>query len=148
MLNLDPEEPEALWFIAQGEDEGKPLIFRVRQERPEGISTDKYQHLLIVSWNYEPWNETGMPAQDQVTEMQFLENLLRAALEGPKQSFLTVVVTGNGVRELQWYSRDRAETMALVNKALSNHDPFPIQFIFQEDKAWEAYERFRAIRDS
>ena len=90
-------------------------------------------------------NESGMPAQKQVERMQLFEDLLRSALEGPGQAYLTVIVTGNGVREWQWYSRDPAETMALVNKALSNHDPFPVQFSVQDDPDWQAYGRFQRM---
>src|SRR5262245_31906247 len=112
MLGQDPgdSDPEGGWAIAEGEDGGKPLIIRFRNRRPPGIATQKYRHLVAVSWPYEPDNEGGMPPQDQVTDMQLFEDLLQAALEGPRQAYLTAIVTGNGVREWQWYSRDPAET--------------------------------------
>jgi hypothetical protein len=143
----DPES-EGGWAIAEGADNGKPLIFRFRNRKPVGVATEVYRHLIAVSWPYESHNEGGMPPQDQFSEMQLFEDLLRSALEGPGQAYLTVIVTGNGVREWQWYSRDPAETMALVNKALSNHDPFPVQFTIQDDPDWEAYGRFQAILES
>ena len=138
-------ESESLWAIAEAQDDGKPLIFRIRSRKPSGVAPARYRHLIGVSWPYEPWNESGMPAQDQVAGMQLLEDLLQPALEGPGQAFLTVVVTGNGVREWQWYSRDAGETMALVNKALSNHEPFPVEFSVQDDPKWQGYFRFQDI---
>jgi hypothetical protein len=138
-------DAETLWTIAEAEDDGKPLIFRIRNGKPAGVATEKYRNLIAVSWPYEPGNDSGMPAQDQVAQMGLFEDLLMPALEGPRQAFLTVVVTGNGVREWQWYSRDAGETMALVNKALSNHEPFPVEFSVQDDPKWQGYFRFQDI---
>jgi hypothetical protein len=120
---------------------GQPLIFRIRSQKP-AVASKTYRHLIAVSWPYEPMNESGMPAQDEAAQMGEFEDLLQTALEGPGQAYLTVVVTGNGVREWQWYSRSGEETMALVNEALSNYEPFPVEFSIQDDPRWEGYARF------
>jgi len=133
--------------MAMGQDGDKPLIFRIRSPKP-AVATKTYRHLVAVSWPYEPMSESGMPAQDQVAQMGEFEDLLQPALEGPGQAYLTVVVTGNGVREWQWYSRSAEETMALVNKALSNHERFPVEFSIQDDPLWEAYSRFHEALES
>ena len=54
-----------------------------------------------------------MPAQNDSAGMQLFEDLLQPALEEAQQAYLMLVVTGNGVREWQWYSRDPEETMKL-----------------------------------
>lgn len=133
------------WHMATGEDDGKPLIFRIREHAPSFASKAAFCHLLAVNWQYEPSNDQGMPSQIDVDRMTQLEDLLRPAFEGAKQAFLTVIVTGNGVREWQWYAQDPDAVMKLVNQALGEQEPFPVQFSFQGDPDWEGYTRFLDI---
>ncbi len=77
--------------------------------------------------------------------MAELEDLLESGLESVRQAFLTVIVTGNGVREWQWYARDPEKTMEIVNETLGHLEPFPVQFAFQADPDWEGYQRFLEI---
>jgi hypothetical protein len=86
-----------------------------------------------------------MPDQDVFERMGQLEDLLMPAFEGAEQAFLTVIATGNGVREWQWYARDPDAVMQLVNETLGEYEPFPIQFSFQDDPDWEGYSRFLEI---
>jgi hypothetical protein len=134
---------EAKWAVAQGEDNGLPLIFRVRSQEPHGIDISLYPNLMAVSWSYEPVNVSGMPPPDVLRRMEQFEDALDSELEAVQSAFLTVIVTGNGVREWQWYSRDTQETMENINKALSPHEPFPVEFSLQSDPHWEAYHRFQ-----
>ena len=85
-----------------------------------------------------------MPSEETAARMRKLEDLLTPAFEDARQAFLSVVVTGNSVREWQWYARDRERLMGLVNETLGELEPFPIEFIFQSDPAWEGYNRFLA----
>ena len=77
--------------------------------------------------------------------MTEFEELLEVGLENIRQAFLTIIVTGNGVRQWQWYARDPEETMELVNKTLGQLEPFPVQFSFQNDPEWEGYNEFFEI---
>jgi Family of unknown function (DUF695) len=133
------------WSMATGEDNGKPLIFRIRNQPPSFARKDSFPHLLAVCWPYESPNDQGMPSQDVVGRMSQLEHLLEPAFEGARQAFLTVVVTGNGVREWQWYARDPEAVMKLVNETLGEYEPFPVQFSFQDDPEWEGYTRFLEV---
>ena len=133
------------WTMATAEEDGMPLIFRIRNQPPPFARKDSFPNLLGVSWQYEPDNEQGMPAHDVVERMGHLEDLLMPAFEVARQAFLTVVVTGKGLREWQWYVRNADQTMELVNEALGEYEPFPVEFSFQEDPEWEGYSRFRDI---
>jgi len=130
------------WKLAQAEDNGKPLIFRIREGTPEFARKEDFPLLLAVCWKYKSPNKEGMPSKADSDRMGELEDLLVPAFEGKRKAFLTVVVTGNGVREWQWYATGKDAVMKLVNKALSEADPFPVEFLFQEDLEWEAYSRF------
>jgi hypothetical protein len=69
-----------------------------------------------------------------------LEDLLMPSFEGKQKAFLSVLVTGNGVREWQWYAREKDAVMKIVNKVLGPREPYPVEF--QDDPEWEAYSRF------
>jgi hypothetical protein len=133
------------WTMATGDDDGTPLIFRIRNQPPSFARKDSFPHLLGVCWQYGPENENGMPAADVVERMGQLEDLLVPAFEESRQAFLTVVVTGNGVREWQWYARNADKVMELVNEALDAYEPFPVEFSFQDDPQWEGYSRFLQV---
>ena len=138
---------EAEWSLATSvdEDNGNILIMRIRDTPPEFASPDLFPKLLDIVWEFDGSCNNGMPLLNDLERMQTLEDRLEPALEGNQQAFLAVVVTGKGVREWQWYVKEPTEVMKLVNQTLSEIDPFPVKFIFQEDSTWETYSRFRAI---
>jgi hypothetical protein len=136
---------DSRWTMATAEDGGKPLIFRIRNETPAFANKEGYPHLMAVSWQYTSPNDSGMPSPDETQRMSDLEDLLDSGLEGSREAFLTVAVTGNGVREWQWYARNPEHVMAQVNKTLGHLDPFPIEISFQDDPEWAGYEGFLAI---
>jgi hypothetical protein len=140
--------PDDTWSVATAQDDGKPLIFRIRNNPPSFARKEAFPHLLAVCWQYRSPNEQGMPSEEAAARMSELEELLEPAFEGARQAFLTVVVTGNGVREWQWYARYPEKVMQLVNETLGELEPFPVQFSFQEDPEWEGYSRFLEIGNS
>jgi hypothetical protein len=89
------------WSVATAEDDGKPLIFRIRDKPPSFARKKAFPYLLAVCWRYESPNEQGMPSEADAARMSQLEDLLEEAFEGARQAFLTAIVTGNGVREWQ-----------------------------------------------
>ncbi len=134
---------DASWSVGRGSDGDKPLIFRVR-DVPGDFKRCEYPQMIAVTWRYQSGNEGGMPSKDEKQRMDLLEDLLADSLERDGQAILTVVVTGNGVREWQWYSRSSTDTMTRVNAALAGQARFPVEFCLQDDPAWEAYNQFRA----
>jgi hypothetical protein len=133
------------WSVAIGEDNGKPLIFRIRNQPPSFARKAAFPHMVAVTWEYESPNDQGMPSAEDTQRMTELEELLEAGLENSRQAFLTVIVTGNGVREWQWYARDPEKVMELINETLGHREPFPVQFSIQDDPEWEGYNRFVEI---
>jgi hypothetical protein len=133
---------EDVWSVAIAEDNGKPLIIRVRHNILARVDPTKYPNLLAITWQYEPISESGMPSKQDEERMSLLEDLLDQALESNGLAYLTVVVTGNGVREWQWYSGDTQQTMTAINTSLSGHKRFPVELVSEADANWEAYRKF------
>jgi len=136
------------WSIATGEDNGKPLIFRIRDQPPRFAKQAAFPHLLAISWAFDPAAANGMPVPEDAERMAELEDLLEGGLEASQEAFLTVAVTGNGVREWQWYAGNPDTVMELVNETLGHLDPFPIQISFQDDPEWQGYNGFIGLKDT
>lgn len=85
----------SMWFIETVEDEGKPLILRIREAAPSYATKETYPMLLAVTWAFDPEANNGMPLPDDVERMQQLEHVLEPVIADARQAFLTVVVTGN-----------------------------------------------------
>jgi len=135
------------WSVATGADNGMPLIFRIRNSAPPYATKADFPHLLAICWKYDATCNNGMPLPEEVKRMTELEDLLESGIEKVEQAFLTAIVTGNGVREWQWYARDPKKLMELVNQTLGELEPFPVQFSFQHDPEWEGYNGFLEISD-
>ena len=136
------------WTLATGEEDGKKLIYRIRLAAPTLATESSFPQLLVALWEFESVNEERLPTPKDVEQMTRFENLLRAAIEEAHQGFLAVILTGNGLRDWQWYVRDPKRTMELLNKTLGSLEPFPVEFSFQEDPEWAIYRQFLDITDS
>jgi hypothetical protein len=131
-------EAQADWAVATGKINGMPLILRYITSVPQ--NSTKYPHLIVITWRYKG-TANGMPDKTTGEKMVLLEGLLDKKLEPPGSALMTAVVTGNGVKEWQWYSRDEKETMRFLNEALSGQSVFPIQISLDDDPAWQAYHQ-------
>lgn len=136
------------WAMTAGEDDGRPVIFRVRTDRPYGLIPAVYQHLISVVWKYESDNAVGMPSTADAERMTEFEDLLTGTLHKHTAAVLMAVETGTGVRAWQWYARDPDEVVDLINIALASHDPFPVEFAGDEDPTWDGHSKALAILTS
>ena len=128
------------WSVASAMDGDRPLIARYRTAVPDAIVTSDYPDLVILSWKYD--SKSGMPSPLESERMTDMEERVRAAVETAGQAYLTVVVTGNGVCEWQFYSKESRMFIQMLNEALSGRPVYPIQISDQEDPEWSAYKRF------
>ena len=135
--------PDEEWTVAVGEDKGKTMIVRFRTNIPSSVDDIKqYPYLMPISWRYEAGNGNGMPSKAEEGQMKLFEDLLKS-LETRRIAFLTASVTCDGVKEWQWYTRNKDEFMAALNSALRGQPSFPIQVAQQQDPEWSAYFRFK-----
>jgi hypothetical protein len=134
---------DSRWCIATAEDGANTVVFRIRIEPPAFAKQAEFPHLLVISWPFDAAENNGMPSPLDAERMSELEDLLDAGLESPRAAFLTAAVTGNGVREWQWYARNRDTVMELINKTLGELGPFPIEISLQDDPEWQGYNGIR-----
>jgi Family of unknown function (DUF695) len=130
-----------IWFTATGEEDGKPLIFRGRQNVPSGVVESDYATLLSIFWRYQGKSQNGMPDEETNNAQIELEDAL-VSLDLPGVSFLMLVVTGNGRKEWHWYVSDIGKWMARLNELLAGHAAFPIEIENSPEPDWALYHNF------
>ncbi|MBK7146467.1 MAG: DUF695 domain-containing protein [Xanthomonadales bacterium] len=106
---------------------GKPHLFRVRTRTPCDLLRFTVLEMIAISWEYET-DASAMPGAEDPGRMKVLEDRLENCLETEGVSLLTVVVTGDGVREWQWYTRSVEDMMRIANEGLQGEQPFPVSF--------------------
>ncbi|HDY7993111.1 TPA: DUF695 domain-containing protein [Vibrio vulnificus] len=134
---------EDRWSIGTAEDGGRQLIVRYRATIPDGVLPFVYPNMIAITWKFE--SKSGMPSPAEKELMNVLEDSISNIVEPQEQAFLTVVVTGNGVCEWQFYAKDHQEFMRLMNEALAGKPIFPIQVSLQKDPEWVGYHQFKGI---
>lgn len=133
------------WHVATAFDGEKPIVLRIR-DVPKAFPCEDYPFLLSIVWPYETADDSGMPAENVKERMDVLEDLLMPSLEGQGSSLFTLVITGNGMRVWQLYSRAVDETMTSLNSALADEERFPIEISLDEDPRWEAFAPFQQVQ--
>jgi hypothetical protein len=136
-LGQSPQD-DVPWTVATAEVNGKPLIVRYRASAPTALDLATYGTLVVISWRFDG-GESGLPASDARERMDDLEDRLTERLEPRGIAFHTATVTGDGVREWQWYARSAEEMMRNVNEALLGVPAFPIEISDEPDPQWQAY---------
>ena len=139
--NLQPATLEDLWFGAEGEEDGKPVIFRGRQYIPNGLVEPGYPTRVSIYWPYIPVNDSGMP-DEETTEAQYeMENALES-LDSGEYSYLMLVVTGNGRKEWHWYVSEVETWQARLNELLGEYPIFPISVEKSHEPDWALFRNF------
>src|SRR5713226_6592369 len=115
MTSTDP------WLIAQGEEDGLPLLFRMRELMPAGVQPEKYPHLVNILWQFAT-SGSGMPPDEVVDQMNEFEDR-HDKLEAGAIDYMMVSITGTDRKEWMWYVSDTDRYIQRVNRALAGARP-------------------------
>jgi hypothetical protein len=130
----------AVWSVGTGKINGHQTIIRHLSALPTWVNQAKFPNLIAVSWSFK--SPSGMPSPTDKAAMNDFEETFSAAVEKEHIGILTMVVTGNGVCEWQFYARSDEEFMGTLNKALAGKPRFPIELSLKPDPQWSAYSKF------
>lgn len=120
---------------------GRVIVFRFVKEFRAGFRKESLPDRIILVWRYE--SGTGLPATAEREAMDRLEDLLAPAVEKAGVSMLTLVSTGENLREWIYYAKSEEEFLQALNDALVKQPRFPIEIHAAPDPKWSTYERFR-----
>jgi hypothetical protein len=141
------EETQESWTAGEGAlENGLPCFIRIRQDLPDEDEFKKLSTLIVITWNFESADGTGMPPEAALTEMEDFEDLLDEKLIETGVARLMTVFTGDGVREWQFYTDDKDFFMQKFNDALAGRPVLPLEIEAFEDENWDAYRDYAGLK--
>ncbi|MDP2716001.1 DUF695 domain-containing protein [Rheinheimera sp.] len=132
---------ENIYFTAQGEQDGKPIIYRSMEKVPEGQTEADFPTLINIYWSFESDANNGMPDSQTNADQIAFEDAIDS-LDQNGVSHLMLVVTGNGRKEWIWYVKDVEGWMGKLNELLSGHKVYPVEIEIEQDQNWSTYHNF------
>lgn len=128
--------------VSTNRNDGRKIIFRYAEQLRPTFDRASQPIRFIIVWKYQ--SENGQPIAEDHQRMILLEDALESALEKDHFATLSVVSTGEGLREWTYYAKSDAEFMARLNYAFAGMPEFPIEIHSASDPKWDLYEQFRA----
>lgn len=132
---------ENLYFTAQGEQDGKPVIYRSLENVPMNQKEADFPNLINIYWPFELDVNNGMPDPETNENQIAFEDAIEL-LDKKDISHLMLVVTGNGRKEWIWYVKDVDSWLNRLNELLQGHKVYPIEIEVGQDSEWSTYHNF------
>lgn len=130
------------WVVAEGKEDNLPILYRLRQCVPDGISVKDYPFLLSILWSYETDNASGMPS-NEINDQQLSFDDALDQMDNTGSGTMMLAVTGNGRREWVWYVNDPQVWLQNLHECLQGHPVYPLDIQQSEDPEWETWKTFR-----
>lgn len=127
-----------LWTVGEAEaEDGVSMIVRFRSHLPAPAVRADWRHLVQIGWSCETADEDGMPDDVESGLQDAFEDALLASVDARGDSVQVASLTGGGVREWRYYTRDPETFFRTLNEALGSHPEYPLDFGVFEDPEWE-----------
>ena len=136
------EKNDSSWVLAEGNEDGMPMLYRMKENIPEGLLTEEYPRLISILWEYEIDNTSGMPSDILQAEQRAFDDALDE-MDNKGLGIMMLAVTGNGRREWVWYTKDQNEWLSSLHHCLENHPAYPLDIEASDDPEWETWKAFR-----
>ena len=131
------------WATATSKQEktGRMIVFRYAKEFRKGFQTAKLPERVIIAWKYK--SDTGMPSVEERKAMDRMEDLIAPLVDSAGVSVLSLVSTGENLREWIFYAKSEQGFFGELNAALARQPGFPIEIHVASDPTWETYRTFQ-----
>lgn len=135
--------PDKWWTYPAESENGRTIIVTGRDGLDKVMDSGKYRYRLDVSWDYEAGSD-GMPSDEESRLMEQATDALRTAFDKSRSAVLTGIYTGDGRRDLIFYSLNLKVFSYVFNEALAGLPPLPLHVEATEDVDWSEYRDMRA----
>ncbi|MDE6629570.1 MAG: DUF695 domain-containing protein [Muribaculaceae bacterium] len=126
---------------------GNLIMATVRKNVAAFRGNPKFRYRIEVTWRYEP-DEKGMPSEELSEQMEAVGETLEAVFHKDPVAVLTGIYTGDGARDLVFYSLSLHIFQRKFNEALAEFPPLPLEFSAEEDPDWEEYSQMLALAEA
>lgn len=127
---------EDRWALSRGEYEGKPVMVRFREPLLKLKESHGYDQLLRVVWPYGGEEESGMPSDEDMNQLDKFEGVLSDTLEKDGLAICTAVITTWGYREWVLYTTDFESCEERISGLSQPSVPYPIELEAEADEEW------------
>ena len=136
----------ATWLTSpfESNESGNLVMGSVRKDIDKFKSNPKFKFRIDVCWEYTAALH-GMPNDVDSELMEQVEESLNSVFEKDPVASLTEVYTGEGARNLVFYTLSLHIFQKKFNEALEDFPQLPLTFSVEEDNGWEEYTRMLAI---
>lgn len=137
-LNELPDEDQ--WNVAQGENNGNPMIVRINAGIPQYAG---HPHLPIRLGIAVPLNkpdENGFPGPAESEQLNEIEDTIDAMIG--KSGRVVLVITTSGMREFVSYISSEKLANSIIPAIQNNSRQHQIQHYTQADPQWEMAASF------
>ena len=128
--------------ISANAHNGRKIIFRYARQFDASFKRASQPIRVIIVWKYQ--SDSGQPIAEDHAQMNVLEDALESVLNEHESATLTLVSTGENLREWTYYAKSEDKFIASLNYALAGMPAFPIEIHSACDPKWEVYEHFKA----
>lgn len=132
-----PSADSDAWNLAEGESKGRPRLIRYRPNLEEHLGDSRYPRRLIITWNYEVTNTSGMPSDQETEQMRSFEEALDSVLDPERLAILAFIYTHDGLRRWHYCLADVGTVGQRINEALSDRPRLPINLAVEDDPDWD-----------
>jgi hypothetical protein len=132
--------PDDTWTVGTADQDGQPIIIRVRSRMPDVADRQRHAQLVVVGWPYDG-TETGLPTSDDTAAMQDFENAVEAGLERGGAGTQVASITGAGHKEWRYYAADADAFVAALNASLDGHPTYPLEIEMFDDSEWQGLQQ-------
>ncbi|MDO9222136.1 MAG: DUF695 domain-containing protein [Caulobacter sp.] len=136
-MSVGPFDDDA-WTVGEARAaDGVSMIVRFRSHLPSAATREDWRHLVQIGWSCESADEDGMPDDVESGLQDAFEDALLGPVDARGHGAQVASLTGGGVREWRYYTRDPEAFFQALNEALSSHPEYPLEFAVFEDPEWE-----------
>jgi hypothetical protein len=125
-----------LWTVGTADQDGQPIIIRVRSQMPDAAARQGHAQLIVVGWPYDGV-ATGLPGAEDNASMQAFEDTIEAGLEQSGVGVQVASLTGAGHKEWRYYAADADAFVAALNASLVGHPTYPLEIEMFDDADWQ-----------
>jgi len=132
--------PDDTWTVGTADQDGQPIIIRVRSQMPDTAARQGHGQLIVVGWPYDGV-ATGLPGAEDNAAMQAFEDTIEAGLERSGVGVQVASVTGAGHKEWRYYAADADAFVAALNASLEGHPTYPLEIEMFDDADWQGLQQ-------
>ncbi len=126
------------WFVANSENEGKPLVVRGRLFLDPVRQSGNFPTRIAIVWDYTGTPDE-MPTDKESQVLDILNEQLRNALEENGVAVLTAIFIGNKQARYEYYGTTVEEVAQTVDTAFANYPQLPVRIGAKSDPDWKGY---------